>query len=49
MSEIRKDCQRIGRTHLGKIISGQLLFPFDFEESATASIETALQMTSLDS
>ncbi|OQD78015.1 hypothetical protein PENANT_c098G01996 [Penicillium antarcticum] len=47
MSQIRKDCQRIGRTHIGKIISGQLLFPLDFEESATASIEAGLQMTSL--
>ncbi|KAJ5117788.1 hypothetical protein N7448_011420 [Penicillium atrosanguineum] len=47
MSPIRKDCQGIGRTHIGKIISGQLLFPVDFEESATASIEAGLQMASL--
>ncbi|KAJ5252865.1 hypothetical protein N7489_003275 [Penicillium chrysogenum] len=47
MSQIRKDCQRIGRTHIGKIVSGQLLFPLDFEGSATASIEAGLQMASL--
>lgn len=38
MSQIRKDCQEIGRTHIGKIVGGQLLFPLDFQESATASI-----------
>ena len=43
MSRIRKDCQAIGRTHIGKIVDGQLLFPADFHESATASIETSLQ------
>ncbi|KAJ6005943.1 hypothetical protein N7451_003887 [Penicillium sp. IBT 35674x] len=43
MSQIRKDCQEIGRTHIGKIVGGQLLFPLDFQESATASIEADLQ------
>ena len=43
MSQIRKDCQAIGRTHIGKIVDGQLLFPTDFQESATASLETSLQ------
>lgn len=42
MSQIRKDCQDIGRTHIGKIVSGQLLLPLDFQESATASIQIGL-------
>ncbi|KAJ5527298.1 hypothetical protein N7513_011457 [Penicillium frequentans] len=44
MSQIRKDCQEIGRTHIGKIVGGHLLFPLDFQESATASIEADLQI-----
>ncbi|PLB53474.1 hypothetical protein P170DRAFT_473334 [Aspergillus steynii IBT 23096] len=33
LSEIRKDCQHIDRTHLGKIVDGRLLHPSDFEDS----------------
>lgn len=38
MSQIRKDCQEISRTHIGKIVGGQLLLPLDFQKSATAPI-----------
>jgi hypothetical protein len=39
MSQIRKDCQEIGRSHVGRILSGQLLSVSDFlktEPSPTA-------------
>ncbi|KAJ5556707.1 hypothetical protein N7494_000622 [Penicillium frequentans] len=35
MSQIRKDCQEIGRTHMGQIINGRLLFPRDFVGNTT--------------
>ncbi|KAJ5358297.1 hypothetical protein N7541_005455 [Penicillium brevicompactum] len=37
-SQIRKDCQDIGRTHMGHILNGRLLFPSDFVESARSSV-----------
>ncbi|KAJ6041580.1 hypothetical protein N7460_006970 [Penicillium canescens] len=43
MSQIRKDCQDIGRTHMGHILDGRLLFPSDFVESARASVEGNLR------
>jgi hypothetical protein len=30
MSQIRKDCQEIGRSHVGRILNGQLLSVSDF-------------------
>lgn len=33
MSQMRKDCQNIDKTHLGQILSGRLLSPSDFEKS----------------
>ncbi|PYH42617.1 uncharacterized protein BP01DRAFT_404617 [Aspergillus saccharolyticus JOP 1030-1] len=33
MSQIRKDCQDISKTHLGKIIDGVLLTPEDFRDA----------------
>jgi hypothetical protein len=42
MSQIRKDCQDIGRTHVGYILDGRLLFPSDFVESAPTSAEASL-------
>ena len=47
MSQIRTHCQRIERTQIGKTDDGQLLFPLDFEEPATAFIEAGLQVTRL--
>lgn len=40
MSEIRKDCQDVSKTHLGQIFNGQLLCPSDFEEPE--SMDTTL-------
>ncbi|KAH8424368.1 uncharacterized protein LDX57_002119 [Aspergillus melleus] len=33
LSEIRKDCRDIHKTHLGRIVNGRLLHPSDFEDS----------------
>jgi hypothetical protein len=33
MSQIRKDCQDISKTHIGKIVDGVLLTPSDFPEN----------------
>lgn len=33
LSEIRHDCEDIDKTHLGKVLAGQFLYPFDFEDS----------------
>ncbi|KAJ5948388.1 hypothetical protein N7466_001403 [Penicillium verhagenii] len=33
MSQIRKDCQDIGKTHIGKILRGQLLTASDFPDT----------------
>ena len=32
ISQIRKDGQEIGKTHLGKVLDGKLLCPSDFED-----------------
>ena len=34
MSQVRKDCQVIDKTHLGKILRGMILCPSDFQPSA---------------
>lgn len=47
MSQIRKDSQRIERTHIGKIVTGRLLFPEDFQQSILGSIELELQKVHL--
>ncbi|RMJ25082.1 hypothetical protein PHISP_04065 [Aspergillus sp. HF37] len=31
MSQIRKDCQEVDKTHIGRIVDGRLLSPSDFE------------------
>lgn len=43
MSQIRKNCQEIGRTHMGQVVNGRLLSPRDFFESTNRqfSIRTA--------
>lgn len=33
MSQVRKDCQAIDKTHVGKILSGIILYPSDFQSS----------------
>lgn len=33
MSQVRKDCQEIDKTHVGKILSGMILCPSDFQPS----------------
>lgn len=34
MSQVRKDCQAVDKTHVGKILSGMILCPPDFQPSA---------------
>ncbi|KAJ5632332.1 hypothetical protein N7490_008671 [Penicillium lividum] len=44
MSDIRKDCQEVGKTHIGRILRGQLLSQSDFLDnysSSSASTEYA--------
>lgn len=41
ISQMRKDGQEIGKTHVGKILDGNLLFPIDFEDC----IKTPTTMT----
>ncbi|KAJ5893250.1 hypothetical protein N7495_004941 [Penicillium taxi] len=43
MSQIRKDCQEIGRTHIGRLLSGQLLNVSDFSVTEPLTTELAFQ------
>jgi hypothetical protein len=49
LSQIRKDCRDIRRTHLGRIVDGQLLTCSDLEESALAITERAIRVLQLPS
>lgn len=33
MSQVQKDCQEIDKTHIGKIMSGMILYPSNFQPS----------------
>ncbi|KAJ5168682.1 uncharacterized protein N7482_004276 [Penicillium canariense] len=43
MSQMRKDCQEIGRTHLGRILSGQLLSVSDFAKTEVSPAALAIR------
>ncbi|OKL58449.1 hypothetical protein UA08_06149 [Talaromyces atroroseus] len=43
ISQMRKDGQEIGKTHVGKILDGKLLYPSDFEEGDQTSMTMALR------
>ncbi|KAL2816576.1 hypothetical protein BDW59DRAFT_166300 [Aspergillus cavernicola] len=38
MSLIRKECQKIGKTHMGKLLDGKLLSPSDFSSDGGANL-----------
>lgn len=40
MSQVRKECQEIDKTHVGKIVAGSILCPSDFQDSAEMPIRT---------
>ncbi|KAB8071219.1 hypothetical protein BDV29DRAFT_159701 [Aspergillus leporis] len=42
MSQIRKDCQEIDKTHVGKLLDGKLLRPCDFHQPSAAAVNTIL-------
>ncbi|KAL2821232.1 hypothetical protein BJX63DRAFT_427905 [Aspergillus granulosus] len=41
MSSIRKECQKIDKTHMGKLLDGRLLTPRDFLPTATPASATS--------
>ncbi|KAJ9492030.1 hypothetical protein VN97_g1201 [Penicillium thymicola] len=47
LSQIRKDCRDIRRTHLGRIVDGRLLTRSDLEESALIFTERAVRALQL--
>lgn len=42
ISQMRKDGQEVGKTHVGKILDGKLLYPSDFEECTKPSMTMTL-------
>lgn len=40
MSQVRKECQEIDKTHVGKIVVGSILCPSDFQGSAEMPLRT---------
>lgn len=40
MSQVRKECQEIDKTHIGKIVAGGILCPSDFQDSTEMPIRT---------